>query len=187
MGNVSTAISLIFALVLSGCVSQVDADNLDKHWSAQNSKLMSVIGTKYFEIEPIKAHRAMLLTLSNLGMTVENQDSASGFILARSTAPRPLSDKEWDEVVKVSLPEVQNYMGPFVTMGGNNTDVIVNSFIIPRSNDVQVNLRFRTKYTGQTGGLIISDQAPPMAVKLGAAKIWDEFQKNAFVQAKVIQ
>ena len=177
---------LLGLLVLGGCVSQQAVDGLTAHWNAENKKLIKVLGTKYYQIEPLKAHRAMIIALSTLDLIVENQDVNSGFILAKGTAPSPLTAREWKLVQTQEEPEMHRRLGPFVTLTSKQYEVIVNAFIIRRSKDVQVNLRFRTKYIGNSAGLIISDAVPPLAVKIGAQKIWEEFERVAFVQRQII-
>ena len=179
------AITLVVSL-LSGCATQQSADDLDRYWSNENDKLVRLLGTRYFKIGPVRAHRAMLLALANLGMTIESQDSTTGFILAKAAAPRPLSDVEWARVAAAATPEAQRFMGPLVTIDANNTDVLVNAIIIPRAKDVQINIRFRTKYTGPTAGLIIGEQAPPLATKIGFPKVWDEFKRTVSAAPQII-
>jgi S1-C subfamily serine protease len=177
---------MAIALVLSGCVSQQDANNLDQYWAAENDKLIKVFGTKTFKIKPLLAHRAMMLTLTDLGMIIENQNIDSGFIVAMSNAPRPLSDREWAQISAAALPAVQRYLGPFAGLNAKNTEVIINAIIVPRGNEVQINLRLKTKYTGPTAGLIIGEQAPPMAIKIGLEKIWKKFQRTVIAEEKNI-
>lgn len=179
-------LGLFTLLNLSGCASQESADALGAYWSAQNKKLVQTLGTRYYEIDRLKAHRAMIIALSTLDLIVENQDSAAGYIMARGGAPRPLTAAEWAQVRKVEESKTQEFMGPFAALTGRSTDVIVNAFIIERSKDVQINLRFRTKYTGSTTGIIFSEEAPPLAVKIGLQKVWDEFERIAFVQREII-
>lgn len=180
---------ICLAFVLSGCVSmehiQAQLNKLDVVYRAENEKLISSMGTRYYKIDKEKAHSAMLLAFSNLELSIENQDIKSGYINARGTMPRPLGKEEFDRAWAIEKPRAKEITGFDLTMSGNS-DVIINSFIIERGDDIQINIRFRTKYTGNTHGLVISDQAPPEAVKIGYPKIWNEFEKVAFVQGKII-
>ncbi len=182
-------LTLISALSLTGCVSleqiQGKLNNLDAAWRIDNEKLITALGTRYYKISKEKAQTAMLIALANLEMSIENQDIQSGFILARARMPRPLSASEFDRAWAIDKPRAQEITGYDLVMTGNS-DVIINTFILERDGDVQINIRFRTKYTGNTHGMAISDQAPPEAVKIGYPKIWNEFEKVAFVQGKVL-
>lgn len=183
-------IAMLFsALTLSGCVNmehiQGQLNKLDVVYRQENEKLIASLGTRYYKLDKEQAQSAMLLALANLEMSIESQDSKTGFINARGTMPRPLSKDEFDRAWAIEKPRAKEISGLDLSLTGQS-DVIINSFIIQRENDLQINLRFRTKYTGNTYGLVISDQAPPEAVKIGYPKIWNEFERVAFVQGRVV-
>jgi hypothetical protein len=183
-------LTIITSLLLTSCVSlehyQKKMDELDSYYREENTKLVKSLGTKYYKISKDKAQIAMLLALSNLELSIKQQDSNAGFILARGNAPRPLSESEWNIVKETAIPKAKEITGLDLTMDGTYTDVIFNVFILERKNDVQINIRFTTDYTGDTYGIALSEQAPPEAVKLALPKIWNEFEKTAFVQGTVL-
>jgi hypothetical protein len=164
---------------------QAQLNKLDVVYRSENEKLISAMGTKYYKLDKEKAHSAMLLTFANLEMSIENQDVKSGYINARGTMPRPLGKEEFDRAWAIEKPRAKEITGLDLSMSGNS-DVIINSFIVERGDGIQINIRFRTKYTGNTYGIVISDQAPPEAVKIAYPKIWNEFEKVAFIQGKVV-
>lgn len=172
-----------------GCASmeqlQEKLNLLDSHWRAENEKLIQASGTRYYKLSKEEAHSAMLLAFTNLEMSIENQDLKTGYINAVGRMPRPLTHNEFNRAWELDKPRAFEITGLNIRMTGN-TDVILTALIIERADDVQVNLRFRTKYTGSTHGLVISDQAPPESVKVGYPKLWNEFEKVAFVQGRVI-
>ncbi len=180
---------VLLAFSLSGCVSmeqiQSQLNKLDVAYRAENEKLIASMGTRYYKLDKEQAQSAMLLALTNLEMSIESQDAKTGFINARGTMPRPLSKDEFDRAWAIEKPRAKEISGLDLSMTGQS-DVIINTFIIQRENDLQINIRFRTKYTGNTYGLVISDQAPPEAVRIGYPKIWNEFEKVAFVQGRVV-
>jgi hypothetical protein len=182
-------ITLLLALSLAGCVSmeaiQSKMNLLDSTWRAENEKLIQLLGTRYYKLDHDQAHSAMLIALTNLEMSIENQDLSGGYVNAVGRMPRPLSITEFDEVWKVEKIRAQEITGLNISLSGKS-DVIITALLIKRKDDVQINIRFRTKYTGETSGIVISDQAPPGSVKIGYPKIWNEFEKVAFVQGKVI-
>lgn len=182
-------VTILFTFSLSGCVSldqvQSQLNKLDVAYRLENEKLITSLGTRYYKLDKEQAQSAMLLALANLEMSIESQDSRTGFINARGTMPRPLNKDEFDRAWAIEKPRAKEISGLDLSMSGQS-DVIINTFIIQRDNDLQINIRFRTKYTGNTYGLIISDQAPPEAVKIGYPKIWNEFEKVAFIQGRVV-
>jgi len=183
---------IIIVSLLSGCVSfaqmQDGLNKIDANWANENKQIYEQIGTRYYNLPADNAHRAMLMTLSGLGLIIEQQDSNLGFLNAKGNAPSPLSLEEWKTIEKVETPRAQalSGLGSMVQLSPSNRDVIVNVFIIPRKNDIQVNIRARVKYTGNTSGLLVGEQAPPSATRLALVKIFDSFEKTAFVQAIVI-
>ena len=95
--------SLILLCLFSvgGCAGHINRvmSELDSYWNAENQKILKTKGTRVYEsIDIPTAQRAMLITMRNLNMVVEEQDFESGFILARAAAPKPLTEEEWQEV-----------------------------------------------------------------------------------------
>ena len=181
--------AVVSSIFLGGCAAQLQKmiNDVDTNWAATNANLIQNIGTRYYKMDKEKAQRAMLLALSNLGLIVEQQDSKTGFINARGNAPLPLTIPEWDRVAAIELPNARAIAGTsMIELTPKNREVIINSFILEREQDVQINLRMRIKFTGNTAGLIFGDQPPPEAVRIGARKIFDEFEKVGFVQQLVL-
>jgi hypothetical protein len=184
-----TAVAVLFAIFLTGCgvqYYQTKMNSLDAHWRAENEPLIKSLGTRYYKVSKQEAHAALLLTLTNLEMTIENQDLEAGYILARGRMPRPLTHAEMDRAWAIDGPRARQITGLPISLSGRS-DVIINALLLPRKEDVQINISFRTEYKGNTQGVVISDQAPPEAVKIGYPKIWDEFERVLFVQDRVLK
>ena len=180
-------ISVVFFLV--GCMGQYQEgfDRLNSAWQIENNDLYSQAGVRYYDISANKAHRAMISAVTSLGLIVEQQDASAGFILAKGNAPSPLSIEEWKEVEFSETPKAAEISGiPEMQLKPTYQEVILNIITLPRKNDVQVSIRARLKYTGNTYGLIIGEQPPPLATKLALSKMFDTFEKTAFVQRILI-
>jgi hypothetical protein len=177
-------------ILVSGCTSYLQniINKLDEGWAATNSKLAQELGTRYYKMDKAKAQRAMLVALSNLGLLVEQESTTTGFINARGNAPLPLTQQEWARVVAIELPNARAITGSsLIELNAKNREVVINSFILERGNDLQINLRMRLKYTGTPPeGLAIGDQPPPEAMRIGIRKVFDEFEKVGFVQQIVL-
>ena len=179
--------SVVF--LLTGCMGQYQEgfDRLNSAWQIENNDLYNQAGVRYYNISANKAHRAMITAATSLGLIVEQQDASSGFILAKGNAPSPLSIEEWKEVEFSETPKAATISGiPGMQLKPTNQEVILNIITLPRKNDVQVSIRARLKYTGETYGLMIGDQPPPLATKFALSKMFDTFEKTAFVQRVVI-
>ena len=182
---------VLLALVvsLSGCSMayfQEKMDLLNSAYKAENEKIIATLGTKYYKIEPEKAHSAMLLALGNLEGIVDNQDARTGFISFKARTPRPLSTEEFQAMAKIEEARARQITGLPVTMTAGKSEIRGNVILISRKDDVQINIRFSLVYLQSMEGLVVGDQPPPEAVRLGLKKVWDEFEKVAFVQGKVV-
>lgn len=182
-------IALLFSLGLSGCApmqgAQTQMDKLGATYADENAKLTTAVGTRYYKISKEKAQSAMLLALTNLDVSVENQDLKSGFINGKSTLPKPLSQAEFDRAWAIEGPRAKEITGYDIFWPGT-IDLISNILINERSGDVQVNIRFRMKHTIVKEDWVILTQIPPEVARVAYRKLWDEFEKVAFVQEKVI-
>ena len=182
-------IVLLVSLGLAGCVTmqgaQKEMDKLGSVYSDENSKLTTSIGTRYYKISKEKAQSAMLLALSNLEILVENQDQKSGFINGKSTIPKPLSQTEFDGAWEIEASRAKKITG-FDLFWPGTIDFISNILINERSDDVQINIRFRMKHSAVQEGWVVLTQIPPEVTRIAYRKLWNEFEKVAFVQEKVI-
>ncbi|MCW9035639.1 MAG: hypothetical protein OQK35_03975 [Alphaproteobacteria bacterium] len=187
--KVFTLVVIPFLVVLGGCVTQPqnNIDILNTNWGNENRKIISELGTRYYKLSKKKAHSAMLIALSNLGLIIEQQDSDSGFIIAKGNSPSPLSDDEWKRVAELETPYMKSVLGPTAHFKSGTSDAIFNSITMGRKDDVQMNLRYRTKFTGTTYGLVVGTQGPPEYLRISIRKIWNEFEKTAFIQGKVLR
>ncbi len=189
MNVFSRFVCVSVSVFLAGCAGQYQEgfDRLNAAWQLENNNLYNQAGVRYYRISADKAHRAMLVALSGLGLTIEQQDSSTGFILAKGNAPSPLSIDEWNQVESTETPKAAQISGiPTIQLKPANQEVILNIITLPRKDDVQVNIRARLKYTGPTYGLLVGDQPPPLATKLALSKTFDVFERTAFVQRLVI-
>lgn len=182
--------AVVTSLFLTACaaVMQPRIDELGAFWRAENKKILEQMGSRIYPLDRMTAHRAMLVALTNLEMIVEDQDSQAGFIMARGNAPRPLNQQEWERVAQIEAPVIRSIVGKSVPFSPENKEIVVNAFILERKHDVEITLRFRKKQLGEAPyGLRLTDQAPPEAVRMALPKVWNEFEKVAFIQDSVFE
>ncbi len=179
----------LFALMLSGCSMsyyQEKMNILDAANKAENAPIIAAMATRYYKLEKQRGMAAMVIALSELGFTIDTQDFTTGFIAGRARTPRPLSHAEFQAMAAIEGPRASELTGLPIEMLGGKHDVIINVFFFERAQDLQVNVRFQLRSVRQIEGLILSSEAPPTAVKFAYPKVWNEFEKTAFVQGKVI-
>jgi hypothetical protein len=184
------AVCVLFSIFLGGCVETINAGlrDLDAKWERENARILQQSGTRYYKVSRDNAHRALLIALSNLGMIIEQQDSKMGFINAKANAPSPLSISEWTEVRRLEEPRAQaeSGMGKLIIITPDNREIIINSFVLERSSDVQVTIRFRVSIKNPVHGLYHGSQPPPSAVRIGIRKVFDEFERVEFIQKEIL-
>lgn len=196
------ALSSVFVLLLglSGCVATEDFNramsNLDATWGDQNTRLEKTLGTRYYKVTKVGAIRGMVIALSNLGMTIKNQDFKTGILLATSIGPTPLSPNEWKHMEAVEMPRAKKIIEPdlgiyseFLQANPKYSKVNVNVFFLERSKDrgLQISIRFALEYVGPGDpNYHYSTQPPPLGAQIALKKVWNEFEKTLFVQKKVL-
>ena len=89
-GNFYKIVVFSFLFVLcAGCVGQISQiqrgmNILDDTWKVANDNLNKTLGTREYKISKKEAFNAMVITLTELGFIIENQDYETGFILAKA-------------------------------------------------------------------------------------------------------
>ena len=102
-------------MILGGCVSIVDVNRanyaIEAAWQKELDKLVEQYGVREYRVPKDDAMKAMRRTMQELGMVIEERDSEKGVLTASAIGPRPLSQKEWEEVETVELPRMKEIIG----------------------------------------------------------------------------
>ncbi|MES9957091.1 MAG: hypothetical protein ABW086_08580 [Sedimenticola sp.] len=185
--------------LISGCVNlpklQQGLDTVDDTWRETNNNFLRTYGTRTYEISMTDAFRAMIISFTELGFSIKNQDQRTGIILAEAPAPNPLTKAEWQAIKKVEEPKMQAIVTPIVGDGNaqlfiltdQNFKIVANAIFLERKNDLEISLRFNMEYTGSDNLIAYGQQPPPSAVETGIKKVWNTFEKTAFIQKKTLQ
>lgn len=183
-------------LLISGCVNIEDINRgvrkVDEVYKIANDNLLKTFGTRTYEISKKEAFRAMVIALTELGMLVVNQDLETGLIFAKGASPAPLTKSEWEEVKEVEEPRMRAIIASEVgdsTASGfgfiqpSDGESHVNIIMLERPADLQISFRFRPVYVGpKVVGLVHGDQPNPTGLKIIVQKVWNTFEKIAFIQ-----
>ena len=159
--------------------------NIDFAWKLENDQIFEKIGSRLFEVSRYQAFVAAQSTLRKLGLVVEKQDFATGFLFATAAAPVPLSAEEWEivkqtdttEMRKIAVKEV-GYIGWFANLDPASKDVLVNVYVVARQDRTEVSLGMRMRHKKDIEGLKKRTQPPPTALRMGFEKFWRVFDEE---------
>ena len=91
-------------MISGGCVSIADVNRanyaIEAAWQKELDKLVEQYGVREYRVPKDDAMKAMRRAIQELGMVIEERDTEKGILTASAIGPRPLSQKEWEEVAK---------------------------------------------------------------------------------------
>ena len=195
-GNFYKIVVFSFLFVLcAGCVGQISQvergmNILNDTWKVANDNLNKTLGTREYKISKKEAFNAMVITLTELGFIIENQDYETGFILAKGHSPAPLTNSEGQAIVDIEEPKMRALLAPEIgelsancfILSLNHFYNIINVLMLERSKDLQISLRSQYQFKGDIPVIASGQQGPPTALEHGIKKIWNTFEKAAFIQ-----
>jgi len=174
---------LLFALTISGCASGLK--DLDAEWGTENQSIQNVLGVKTYELPKEKAMAAMLVAFQRLDMIVENSDFTTGVMTAIANAPKPLTHEEFERVKKVEDGRARSHVLFFV-WNLRDFKSKFNAVFLSNDNEVQISLRANLSFNGDRKSFVPVTEFPPEGLKIAFPKIWNEFEKVAFIQEQTI-
>jgi hypothetical protein len=143
------------------------------------------VGTRHFAVEPAVASSTMRRVLEELGMNVINSES-DYYLHVTAPAPRPLTDKDWEEVKRIDEPAFKKIAskhigvkGMFAELEPDGLNVVGIITIIGIRGGVDISITMRTeeiKPQPPESILPRREYPPPSAVLIGFEKIWQKFQ-----------
>ncbi|TSA53244.1 MAG: hypothetical protein D4R45_05855 [Planctomycetaceae bacterium] len=169
-------------LLISGCSIR----NLDAAWAKDNKIISNKLGVRYYKLPKDKAMSAMAVAFQRLDLIVENMDFKTGFLLATANAPKPLSDEEMQAVIDVEDSRARSHV-LFFTWNFRDFKSKFNVTFLETDEGVQISLRGNLEFVGNRNQFIPVTEFPPKAVEIANIKIWDEFEKIAFIQGETLK
>jgi hypothetical protein len=178
-------IIILSALFLFSCQSQIG--NLDAVWEKENRELFNKIGVReYTGITKEQAVNAMIIAFQRLDIIIENSDFKTGTLTGSATAPKPLNYEEFESVKSAEDSRARQYV-PFLIWKLTGFDSKLNVIFLDIPNGVQVSLRAKLNYRGNTSDFIPISNFPPKATEIAIRKTWNEFEKVEFVQKATLK
>lgn len=176
---------IISALFLFGCQSQITS--LDAVWEKENRELFNKIGVReYSGLTKEQAVNAMVVAFQRLDIIIENSDFKTGTLTGSATAPKPLSYEEFESVKTAEDSRARQYV-PFLIWKLTGFDTKINVIFLDIPNGVQISLRAKLNYRGNTTDFIPISNFPPKAAEIAIKKTWNEFEKVEFVQKATLK
>ncbi|OEU65788.1 MAG: hypothetical protein BA863_09980 [Desulfovibrio sp. S3730MH75] len=175
----------VFSCGIVGCTAGLK--NLDTAWEKDNTEIANKLGSKFYSgITKEQAMSAMVVALQRLDVVVESADFKIGLLMGVAQAPKPLTFDEFETVIAVEDARAKSHSILFSWSHIRDFKSVLNFVFLEASDGIQISIRGRLE--SDTGSDFISiTQFPPKALEVAYPKIWDEFEKIAFVQDKTLK
>tara|TARA_R100000458_G_scaffold24028_1_gene21592 strand:- start:1009 stop:1572 length:564 start_codon:yes stop_codon:yes gene_type:complete len=183
-------LTIILLPLLFSCTSGIP--NLDKAWGIKNQEYQQKFGTRTYQMKKETAMNAMQVAFQKLSLITTQSDFQTGLIVATANAPKPLSYEEYQRVQEVENPTVDEAFGLvgslFFTWDAlDEFESKFSAVFLETGSGVQISLRGNLDFTGDRALKRPVSEFPPEGVRLVYAKIWEEFEKIAFIQNKTLK
>jgi hypothetical protein len=180
----------MLAVLAAGCASQQEIRDatLDVNtvFRTEYEAILARSGTRVFSVARAEAYDAVRVAMARLGMTVEAQDPALGFVNVYASAPRPLTLEEWREAAEADLPKLREVarrhvgaMADFIRFEPEGLQIVINATVLQAAAGSEVSLTMRMREIAPPrSGMPRREYAPPTAVQIGLDKIWSELERE---------
>lgn len=181
-----TVFAAVLVLVLAACTTDRQYNraitDLDAQWKLENDKIFEEIGQRTVKTTKKRAFVAAQHAAKGMGMVVEEMNFDTGFLFAISTAPTPLTPKEWAEVQRSDTKKMRRIIaktvGPaswFVTLDPSGKEILANVYINEKVGGVAVSIVTRMRSTKAATSRVRRLQPPPTAMRIALGKFWTLF------------
>ena len=180
---VSTLGILVFSI--TGCVNRIP--ELNAVWSKENRKYERKLGVKFYKLSKEEAMNAMAFAYQRLGLIVSNMQYKTGFMYATAAAPRPLTPEEMQIVIDKEDARARRYVPLMMWSVFGDFESDFNTIFLETDDGVQISISAKLRFVGNRNMIIPVSEFPPKALEIAYPKIWDEFEKIAFIQNKTLK
>ena len=158
---------------------------LNKAFEKAYERILAERGTRSFRVRPALAYDALQTALTRLGMIVESRDPFVGTLTVAAPAPKPLTLKEWQEVVQADLPLMASILCPRLgayckqlKFAPDDYVIVINATVLPANTGSTVSLTTRMREIVPRPGVPRRDYPPPTGVRKALDKIWSGFENQ---------
>ncbi|HSD41887.1 MAG TPA: hypothetical protein VLD36_08460 [Burkholderiales bacterium] len=163
-----------------------DAINaLNAEFRVEYERALAANGTRVFKTDRKTAVAAAQAAMTRLGMRLDDEVPALGYMSFSAPAPVPLTADEWERVNAADLPKARAVLRPHVGWMADHfrfepkgLDIVVNVTVTETrgASAVSITMRMR-EVTPLDLDLPRRDYPPPTGVSMGLDKIWLEFEQ----------
>jgi len=178
------------AILVAGCITQEQKrgaiDDINKAFRAEYEAILAKCGTRVYEVTRAEGYDAVRISLARLGMTVEAQDPALGYVNVFAPAPRPLNLEEWSRAADADLPRTREIIGPhvgifrhFFNFEPQGLETVISGTVVqvPAGSEISYTARMR-EIAPPESGFPRREYLPPAAVRAGLNKMWTELERE---------
>jgi hypothetical protein len=178
------------ALIAAGCASRDqlrDAiTDVNNSFRTDYEAALAEKGTRVLKVDRAEAYTAVRVSLARLGMTVEAQDPALGFVNVYAPAPRPLDLEEWRQAAESDLPRMREVIRPhvgmlshFIRFEPEGLEIVISGTVVAVPAGTEISFTARMRETAPPkSGIPRREYLPPTAVRRGLDKIWAELERE---------
>jgi hypothetical protein len=185
------AATALLVVLLGGCVTDEDKiqaiDAVSRAFRVDYEKILAEKGTRVFKIRRDDAFVAMRVTMAEIGMRTESQDSSLGHLVVIAPAPLPLDEAEWHRASEADLPLLRKIIEPYV--GGfsasfvhfepQGLNVVIGATFVATDAGTEISLTARLREIAPPkSGWPRREYLSPTVVSAGLDKIWRIFEQE---------
>lgn len=176
--------------ILAGCVSieEINRTNfaLEAEWSKQLDRLTENYAIRTYAVPKRVAKKAMKRAFQEIGLVISKTGADKDIVIAWSIGPRPLSNKEWEEVEKhdtqlmkeIITREMGPVMAAMFSLAPELYKMIFAAAIVDTKRGTSVTFTAKMEHMNPIPGTYWPESPPPTAARLGLIKIWTAFEKE---------
>jgi len=184
------ALCVVAIALLPACATQEQVGEaigaVNRAFRAEYEGILAEKGARVVTVGKQPAFEAMRIALARVGMHVEAEDAALGYLAVAGAAPRPLDLAEWRRAAEADLPHLREITRPYVGVASEfirfepeGLDVIINATVVERRDATEVSLTVRLReVTPPRSGVPRREYVTPTAVRMGLDKIWAAFDQE---------
>lgn len=176
---------------LSACanvtIDQLERTNriIDNVWKEQGAAINRDIGQRILPVPPEVALLKLEKVLTSLGMWTVKKSTNPAFLIAKSTAPTPLNEQEWESVrqneepfVKEIAKQQMGYIASTqIRLQPEHYALLFGAEISEHEDGAYLKMRGNLLYIGPLQNVYTPKSIPPSALRIGYEKIITEMIK----------
>lgn len=178
---------LAIIFLITGCASPEKFQLITKERAEENKLILARLGSKQIQgVSKEAAVKAMAIAFQKLDIVVENADFQTGLLVGKTKGVKPLSYEEFEMVKSIEKARMEKYLGFSAFGDPSRIELVYNAIVLETGEGVQISVRGRSDIK-TSANEVTSSEFPPKWLELSYLKIWNEFDKNIFVQAKTLK